>query len=260
MIRGNYDKEQFYDAVADHALKDDWSCVAGPADGSSSLPGLRYGASVEIKPKLFVLPCPCAGGKWGVSPMNQSLVLDTDESVRFVHPGDIAQPAGHPQTHADNASQASDDELSAFSRKPRGKTTSFNLKLIGGRAMKQLSIRQPYQPGTEPYVADYGCAKGLHRDFLSQTLLPGKRWFDTPDSAIIVVPTPCPCDLGIWTGLQSGPDMQKEATPPTSVPEWQEMAPPMLSGFDADSALTACWLGIASSLVPKPLPNLGTFL
>eukprot|EP00435_Cladocopium_sp_Y103_P048950 s478_g14.t1 len=44
------------------ATRDDWSCAAGPPKmNDEDLPGLRYGASLEIRPKLLVLPaarCP----------------------------------------------------------------------------------------------------------------------------------------------------------------------------------------------------------
>jgi hypothetical protein len=56
------DREQFVRDAAKYALLSDWSCVRGPPSGNQLLPGLRYGASLEIRPELVLLPCPCAGG------------------------------------------------------------------------------------------------------------------------------------------------------------------------------------------------------
>lgn len=41
---------------------DDWSCIKGPPAQNQNLPGLRYGASIEMRPLTMLLPCPCAGG------------------------------------------------------------------------------------------------------------------------------------------------------------------------------------------------------
>ncbi|CAJ1451497.1 unnamed protein product [Effrenium voratum] len=56
-------KQEFFAEVEKKTMKDDYSCAAGPPKmNDEELPGLRYGASLEIRPKLLVLPCPCPGG------------------------------------------------------------------------------------------------------------------------------------------------------------------------------------------------------
>merc|ERR1712211_107626 len=65
----------------------------------------------------------------------------------------------------------------------------------------------------------------MHTRGITSRLLAGSRFWNTPKWATVVIPTPCPCAMGAWTGLQAGPDAKvvpdlpsmKEAPTPNSL-------------------------------------------
>ncbi|CAK0906511.1 unnamed protein product [Prorocentrum cordatum] len=123
--------------------------------------------------------------------------------------------------------------------------TSMMLGSIVGKQLRSLVGNPKYYPGSEPYAMDYGCAKGpVSKAF--DGIQPGKRWWNSPKYGTVIVTTPCPCALGAWTGMQTGP----QARPPAShaedrtfespdkaqeVPAWQQPQSMSLSSCAAAS-------------------------
>eukprot|EP00747_Dinoflagellata_sp_TGD_P068463 gnl/TRDRNA2_/TRDRNA2_155722_c0_seq2.p1 gnl/TRDRNA2_/TRDRNA2_155722_c0~~gnl/TRDRNA2_/TRDRNA2_155722_c0_seq2.p1 ORF type:complete len:138 (+),score=10.89 gnl/TRDRNA2_/TRDRNA2_155722_c0_seq2:107-520(+) len=85
-------------------------------------------------------------------------------------------------------------------------------------------------PGSEPYSADYGCIRGPEKGVVSQItggLEPGLRWRHPQTKwADVPVVTPCPCALGVYTGLQGA----QAAEGSSEMPAWQQGANSMLLG------------------------------
>lgn len=228
------DKEEVLNAAARYALKDDTSCVRGPPKLNPALPGLRYGASLELRPQLLILPCPCAGGVRTPAVSTDEGALESNGlwATAWVPPvaggstGAVAQP-GAPSSEAGAPAEPEPEAA-----------TSFMFKAIGRALKGRLGGTPPYYAGSEPYSADYGCARGYRGGGLSRPLEPGKRWWDTPRWAPLVIATPCPCALSTWAGLQgpSGGDSpigSLQGTPADDslapLPQWQEEASPLLA-------------------------------
>lgn len=55
-------KDEVFNSAKEDAIVNDWGCVKGPPWTNDRLPGMRYGASIEMRPLTMMLPCPCAGG------------------------------------------------------------------------------------------------------------------------------------------------------------------------------------------------------
>lgn len=119
-----FDYKDILSAAERYALRDDVSCVRGPPGRRPDLPGLRYGASLEIRPRLLMLPCACAGG-----------------ARTLASAWDFAPNPQAPQPEADATSFAVG----------RGLVGAVK-KAVGGG----------YRPGTEPYAVDCGCAAGYN--------------------------------------------------------------------------------------------------
>lgn len=200
-IPAKIDKSALFDAAGNYALKDDWSCMKGPPTMNPALPGLRYGASIEIRPQLVVLPCPCAGGVRSKPIVDDGGVLGSSGLW-----ASWKMPPGAADSAIVSSSAPSKEQAKAA-------TTNFTSS-IAGNAMETLGLSPPYYSGSEPYAADYGCFRGVHKRGLSSKLLAGSRLWDTPRWATVVVPTPCPCALGAYTGLQ-GPENKLETPMPS---------------------------------------------
>eukprot|EP00931_Biecheleriopsis_adriatica_P091098 TRINITY_DN64999_c0_g1_i1.p1 TRINITY_DN64999_c0_g1~~TRINITY_DN64999_c0_g1_i1.p1 ORF type:complete len:316 (+),score=58.70 TRINITY_DN64999_c0_g1_i1:136-1083(+) len=188
------DKDELFDAVKKYVLKEDSSCVKGPPEtNDQNLPGLRYGASLEMRPKLLVAPCPCPGGVFNKAWKDASGELQ---------PGGLW--ATWPSPKFEDASKAQQElEANSFP----SKETPSNFGLIGGAlgGMAKDLLGETYHPGSEPYSADFGCAKGMTKGLGPLgDVDPGKRWWNAPDHVILPLETPCPCALGMYTGLQDG--------------------------------------------------------
>eukprot|EP00933_Yihiella_yeosuensis_P071930 TRINITY_DN80181_c0_g1_i1.p1 TRINITY_DN80181_c0_g1~~TRINITY_DN80181_c0_g1_i1.p1 ORF type:complete len:294 (+),score=61.82 TRINITY_DN80181_c0_g1_i1:57-938(+) len=221
------DKQQLFDDAAKYALKDDWTCARGPPEMNGSLPGLRYGASLEIRPQLIVLPCPCAGGRWAKPQVDISGVQGSNGLW-------AAWPSQHDIVAAQNIGKAASDSDTVTAESGAAATDSSSAatnffgivkNILKGQA-KGLLGSDVDKPGSEPYAADYGCAKGISKDWKGK-LLPGKRWWNMPRHGTVVVTTPCPCALGPWTGLQAeSQDLKLSASADMakSVPDWQKEA------------------------------------
>lgn len=67
---GGLTHHEVMNAAKADALVDDWTCIKAPPvnrlglPSNERLPGLRYGASIEMRPLTMLNPCPCAGGVW----------------------------------------------------------------------------------------------------------------------------------------------------------------------------------------------------
>lgn len=199
-------------AMRDFAWKPDWQCMRS-APAHSNLPGTRYGASMEVQPLLWDLPCPCAGGTWS-------------------RPRDF------------NDSALDSGGLWSFRRRIGGVQTGTSTPISARLAEKHPNDlinwnSAHHHVGTEPYSADFRCAEGytcksgVAFTKICTQLAPGRRWYDAPPYAEQVTATPCPCALGIWTGLQAGGPAKASAigSPATSgtaaadsIPEWQQDA------------------------------------
>ncbi|CAK0906509.1 unnamed protein product, partial [Prorocentrum cordatum] len=265
------DMKQLVDDAAQYALKDDWRCMDG-SPSCGALPGLRYGASVEIRPRLLVLPCPCAGGQWTPPVANSDDgILQADglwaarvpwrQQHRPSHPAGTEEDWLEADGQEGNPVVSANPLMSIFSsfgamgaklgkqlrRLVAGtpRPTSMMLGSIVGKQLRSLVGNPKYYPGSEPYAMDYGCAKGpVSKAF--DGIQPGKRWWNSPKYGTVIVTTPCPCALGAWTGMQTGP----QARPPAShaedrtfespdkaqeVPAWQQPQSMSLSSCAAAS-------------------------
>mmetsp|Transcript_1236 Transcript_1236/g.2819 ORF Transcript_1236/g.2819 Transcript_1236/m.2819 type:complete len:336 (-) Transcript_1236:37-1044(-) len=219
-------KEELLEEVAKHTMHDDWSCAGGPPKlMGDELPGLRYGASLEIRPKLLVLPCPCPGGYFNKAWRDSSGSLQPSglwakwpkpevEDVHTSLPPLFHDGSGSPSgadsqvtpQQASSPHDASKSDSSFTSNSHDDKTPlSFNAMGvdIAGRLATAAGIGGLYHPASEPYSADYGCAKGFMKsNGPLGDMKPGKRWWNMPDHSEVAVATPCPCMLGPYTNLQ----------------------------------------------------------
>jgi hypothetical protein len=226
------DMEQLLDDARQYALKDDWRCMDG-SPSCGALPGLRYGASVEIRPRLLVLPCPCAGGQWTPPVTNSDDgILQADGLWAAKVPWrQQHKPAHSAETEEewleeDSSAASANPLMSIFSsfgamgaklgkhlrRLVAGtpRPTSMMLGSIAGKQLRGLVGNPKYYPGSEPYAMDYGCVKGPVLKRL-EGMQPGKRWWNSPKYGTVIVTTPCPCALGAWTGMQAGPQVKPPA-------------------------------------------------
>eukprot|EP00930_Biecheleria_cincta_P087204 TRINITY_DN76454_c0_g1_i1.p1 TRINITY_DN76454_c0_g1~~TRINITY_DN76454_c0_g1_i1.p1 ORF type:complete len:302 (+),score=32.53 TRINITY_DN76454_c0_g1_i1:69-974(+) len=195
------------------ALVDDWSCARGPPKNNpDALPGLRYGASREIRPRLVILPCPCAGGQWNKPWSDSGGVLEPSGLWANWKTPDLETDHQTASSSTSSSSSAglpsSSPSSSDVGSKQNEEATSFGMLT---NAIKSVISDGDVRPGSEPYSADYSCAQGIQKPslppFMSE-IYPGKRWSFQPDHSTLVVATPCPCALGSYTGLQ--PKLQKE--------------------------------------------------
>ncbi|CAK0906512.1 unnamed protein product, partial [Prorocentrum cordatum] len=194
------DMKQLVDDAAQYALKDDWRCMDG-SPSCGALPGLRYGASVEIRPRLLVLPCPCAGGQWTPPVANSDDgILQADglwaarvpwrQQHRPSHPAGTEEDWLEADGQEGNPVVSANPLMSIFSsfgamgaklgkqlrRLVAGtpRPTSMMLGSIVGKQLRSLVGNPKYYPGSEPYAMDYGCAKGpVSKAF--DGIQPGKR-------------------------------------------------------------------------------------
>jgi len=273
------DRQEFLDEVAKHTMRDDWSCAAGPPKmNDEDLPGLRYGASLEIRPKLLVLPCPCPGGAFNKAWKDSGGSLqpsglwaqwpkpdEEHQSLPELFPT-AQQPSGSVSTSGSIGSMGS---MGSMSKPTDVLKSPMSFNALGG-AMKGAMANSPlagglYHPGGEPYSADYGCLKGFKMSSNPMGgMLPGKRWWNLPDHTEIAVATPCPCMLGAYTDLQpkvhdkmsealaaerGSPDDEwshsiddRYSLGIPKVPEWQTFTEPRMS---------AVGLGLGSFQVPE---------
>eukprot|EP00929_Paragymnodinium_shiwhaense_P076639 TRINITY_DN39438_c0_g1_i2.p1 TRINITY_DN39438_c0_g1~~TRINITY_DN39438_c0_g1_i2.p1 ORF type:complete len:325 (+),score=68.13 TRINITY_DN39438_c0_g1_i2:262-1236(+) len=215
-------KKDFLKAAGEYALRDDWSCAVSPPRLNDSLPGFRYGASMPTRPELLMLPCPCAGGSWA-APKDY-----VDSS--------LSAAGGWKPRRAEPPTERSSEEASFSYMPPEQREDQSR----GFLSMLTKHFSKKPEVGTEPYAADYRCARGFKKDpFLSA----GKRWWYQPDYAVVPVATPCPCALGVFTGLQGAPGAARMMPTPAksadafglhgdwSIPDWQNGRSTMLSGF-----------------------------
>eukprot|EP00439_Symbiodinium_sp_Y106_P081941 s323_g21.t1 len=246
-------KEELLEEVAKHTMHDDWSCAGGPPKlMGDELPGLRYGASLEIRPKLLVLPCPCPGGyfnkawrdssgslqpsglwaKWP-KPEVEDFVpkLDFRNAFRFsfqkqvqdvhtslpplFHDGSGSPSGADSQVTPQQASSPHDASKSdsSFTSNSHDDKTPLSFNAMGvdiaGRLATAAGIGGLYHPASEPYSADYGCAKGFMKsNGPLGDMKPGKRWWNMPDHSEVAVATPCPCMLGYTVGVPKVPEWQ----------------------------------------------------
>lgn len=368
------DMDEVLNAAKQDALEDDWACMKEPPWSNDGLPGVRYGASIEIRPLTVVLPCPCAGGTWNppheddggrldwtglwhepseghgttaglkkpklgmmayppeIEPEHRATLLrdfeekrEHEERVKDGHPvrpgemdhavaGDhlvvretgqvdhlppankrqflgLPLHSGGPQSmyqesHVERkkpigvhraalmasaarkrlltakrpravkqSSSVGDTALNSQRAKPSGRQSSrHNLRQNGKPRSMVASINvapegeppkmtsfvisgdalEKYYPGGEPYSIDFGCAKGNMRDVMTRKWKPGLRWKDVPGWTAVVVPTPCPCALGVFTKAMTPPVNYQPPTPDsmlvdpdlgglsnTNAPPWQ---------------------------------------
>ncbi|CAK9047349.1 unnamed protein product [Durusdinium trenchii] len=196
------DRQEFLKEVAKHTMRDDWSCAAGPPKmNDEEMPGLRYGASLEIRPKLLVLPCPCPGGSFNKAWRDSSGSLQPS-GLWARWPKADAEEHGLPALFPTN------DGLQATGGSPShesGESQPYSFNALGG-ALKgavasSVGVGGMYHPGGEPYSADYGCLKGFKMsDGPMGGMQPGKRWWNMPDHTEVAIATPCPCMLGTFDG------------------------------------------------------------
>jgi len=199
-------------------LRDDWSCVRGPPDAAPQLPGVRYGASLPMKPVLVTLPCPCAGGVAGDG-------VSVTENVWSVLANSLSRLSGT-HTQADTASTAD----------PYAESSPLSALASG--------VMERSRAGTEPYAADYGCASGQSQP-LGDGPKPGLRWRShlPADARLpVLVATPCPCWLEALTG-RAAPEPDVGSGEKDVTPQWQAAGggSMMLSSMpDAVTAVLAC--------------------
>mmetsp|Transcript_20086 Transcript_20086/g.36693 ORF Transcript_20086/g.36693 Transcript_20086/m.36693 type:complete len:501 (-) Transcript_20086:12-1514(-) len=373
------DMDEVMDAAKTDALEDDWACMKEHAWGNDKMPGLRYGASIEMRPLTVVLPCPCAGGVWNPPREDDGARLDWTglwhepseghgtiaglphptlnmmakppdmemhhrEDLMEDYQADLEKLQGQPrpdlehqvsgtptrghlvvrdhedrtdiddergvQDHpVESANQAIGQEMKELQSKPRAIETSeleisqssqrdgstvhntnrdtsgisrpssrhHDILVAAAAKKRKLTTKTPgivkqfasvsdtdharrrshqhhqfphhrrkpssrnvvasvnvapeghppkmssfmisgeafekYYPGSEPYAIDFGCAKGNMRDMMTRKWKPGMRWKDVPGWTAIVVPTPCPCALGVFTRVQTPPVNHLPPTP-----------------------------------------------
>lgn len=199
-IPAGVNREEFLNEVAKHTMRDDWSCAVGPPKmNDEDLPGLRYGASLEIRPKLLVLPCPCPGGAFNKA---------WRDSGGSLQPSGLWAQWPKPDEETSMPPAAPNAQTpSAGSGNSPGDWQPLSFNALGS-AMKGAMANSPlaggmYHAAGEPYSADYGCLKGFKMSSGPMGgMQPGKRWWNMPDHTEFAVATPCPSMLGAYSDLQ----------------------------------------------------------
>jgi len=223
---GKLNMDEVMGAAMKDALEEDPTCVKGPSMINPNLPGIRYGVSTEMRPLSVVLPCPCAGGQW-TPPYKDDVAQRGADGMWGTSPRPGSAMAGmrppilsHLWTGAVPEKSQSNVEQE-MSGRPTEKAMATSL-LVGSVA-GSMGLPAPYKPGTEPYSVDFGCAYGLRRRPTGQ-LDPGYRWTRAAGGSgpwqPIIVATPCPCAMGVFTSLE---DPKIDPLSPTSPPLHNEL-------------------------------------
>mmetsp|Transcript_25922 Transcript_25922/g.56290 ORF Transcript_25922/g.56290 Transcript_25922/m.56290 type:complete len:364 (+) Transcript_25922:210-1301(+) len=225
--------DQFMDDSKEYALRPDWSCVRGPPKLNPDGPGMRYGASMEMRPQLLILPCPCAGGTRNASQVNLEGAFDGSNGLWSSWSPRVpsVETAANSSLEGETKESASDlpkmqvqsasSFLASILRHQRVDSTAFAGYSASSAAKKALGRPLPYHPGGEPYAADYRCGDHIKKNGSAWT--PGARWWNTPAYGTVVVATPCPCAWGPYTGLNNGGS--KASSIPSPNPAAQALSP-----------------------------------